>query len=112
MLIRVPPMRQTLQALRSKDPERDALRRAVRAAIVVPLTAGFAFVFVGGHAAPLYALLGAFWLRALRAETTDHSQAVEAAQPLVTVAANLAQLELVSIATSETVSAATSSAAE
>jgi Fusaric acid resistance protein-like len=62
MLIRVSPIRQTLQALRSKDPERDALRRAVRAAIMVPLTAGFAFVFVGGHAAPLYALLGAFWL--------------------------------------------------
>src|ERR1700758_2819374 len=62
MLIRVPPIRQTLQDLRSKDPERDALRRAIRAAIMVPLTAGFAFVFVGGHAAPLYALLGAFWL--------------------------------------------------
>src|SRR6201997_2392901 len=62
MLIRVPPIRRALQALRSKDPERDALRRAIRAAIMVPLTAGFAFVFVGGHAAPLYALLGAFWL--------------------------------------------------
>jgi hypothetical protein len=62
MLIRVPPIRQALQVLRSKDPERDALRRAIRAAIMVPLTAGSAFVFVGGHAAPLYALLGAFWL--------------------------------------------------
>jgi hypothetical protein len=52
------------------------------------------------------------FVRALRAGTTDQRQAVEAAQPLVTVAANLAQLELVLIAGSETVSAATSSAAE
>jgi uncharacterized membrane protein YccC len=62
MLIRVASIRQTLQALSSKDPERDALRRGVRAAIMVPLTAGFAFVVVGGRATPLYALLGAFWL--------------------------------------------------
>jgi uncharacterized membrane protein YccC len=52
------------------------------------------------------------FVRALRAETTDHHQAVEAAQPLVTAAANLAQLEMVSAGRSETVSAATSSAAE
>jgi uncharacterized membrane protein YccC len=51
------------------------------------------------------------FVRVLRAETTDRRQAVEAAQPLVTVAANLAQLELVSTAAPETVSAATSSAA-
>jgi Fusaric acid resistance protein-like len=62
MLIRVPPIRQALQVLRDKDPERDALRRAARAAIMVPLTAGFAFVVVGGKVVPLYALLGAFWL--------------------------------------------------
>jgi hypothetical protein len=62
MLIRVPPIRGTLQRLRSKDPERDALRRAIRAAIMVPVAAGFAFVVVGGRVAPLYALLGAFWL--------------------------------------------------
>jgi uncharacterized membrane protein YgaE (UPF0421/DUF939 family) len=62
MLIRVPPIRQALQVLRDKDPERDALRRGVRAAIMVPLTAGFAFVVVGGKVVPLYALLGAFWL--------------------------------------------------
>jgi uncharacterized membrane protein YccC len=48
-------------------------------------------------------------VRALRAEATDQREAVEAAQPLVTVAANLAQLELVLIAASETVAAATSS---
>jgi Fusaric acid resistance protein-like len=62
MLIRVPSIRQTLQLLPSNDPERDALRRAIRAAIMVPLTAGIAFVVVGGKVTPLYALLGAFWL--------------------------------------------------
>jgi hypothetical protein len=62
MLIRVPQIRQALRPLRDKDPERDALRRAVRAAIMVPLTAGFAFLVVGGKVVPLYALLGAFWL--------------------------------------------------
>jgi hypothetical protein len=62
MLIRIPQIRQALRPLRDKDPERDALRRAVRAAIMVPLTAGFAFLVVGGKVVPLYALLGAFWL--------------------------------------------------
>jgi len=51
-----------LQLLRDKDPERDALRRALRAAIMVPLAAGFTFVVVGGRVAPLFTLLGAFWL--------------------------------------------------
>jgi hypothetical protein len=51
-------------------------------------------------------------VRALRAEPTDQGDAVEAAQPIVTVAANLAQLELVLIAESEIVSAATGSAAD
>jgi hypothetical protein len=62
MLTRVRPIRQTSQQLRSKDPERDALRRAIRAGIMVPLTAGFAVVVVGGKVVPLYAMLGAFWL--------------------------------------------------
>jgi hypothetical protein len=52
------------------------------------------------------------FVRALRAEATDHGEAVESAQPFVTVGANLAQLELVSVAASETVSAATSSLVE
>jgi uncharacterized membrane protein YccC len=51
-------------------------------------------------------------VRALRAEATDQGEAVEAAQPLVTVAANLAQLEVISIAESEIVAAATGSVAE
>ncbi|HYQ35129.1 MAG TPA: FUSC family protein [Mycobacterium sp.] len=62
MLIRVPSIRQTLDLLRTEDPERDALKRAIRAAIMVPLTAGLAFALVGGRVTPLYALLGAFWL--------------------------------------------------
>jgi Fusaric acid resistance protein-like len=62
MLTRVSPIRRALQVARDKDPECDALRRAVRAAIMVPLTAGFAFFVVGGKVVPLYALLGAFWL--------------------------------------------------
>ena len=48
--------------LRAKDPDGDALRRAIRAAITVPLSAGFSLVVVGGAQAPLFTLLGAFWL--------------------------------------------------
>ncbi|SPM30085.1 FUSC family protein [Mycobacterium terramassiliense] len=62
MLTRVSPIRRAMQVVRDTDPERDGLRRAVRAAIMVPATAGFAFGVVGGKAVPLYALLGAFWL--------------------------------------------------
>jgi uncharacterized membrane protein YccC len=62
MQIRVRSIRQMLERLRSEDPERDALRRAIRAALMVPLTAGVAFASVGGRVTPLYALLGAFWL--------------------------------------------------
>jgi uncharacterized membrane protein YccC len=51
------------------------------------------------------------FVRALRAQATARGEAVEAAQPLVAVAANLAQLELVSIPASETVAAATRSLA-
>jgi hypothetical protein len=49
------------------------------------------------------------FVQALRAEATDDGEAVEAAQPLVTVAANLAQIELVSTPVSEAVAAATRS---
>jgi len=62
MLIRDRPIRRTLDLVRIKDPESDALRRAIRAAIAVPLAAGFSVVVVGGTAAPLFTLLGAFWL--------------------------------------------------
>jgi len=49
---------------------------------------------------------------ALRAEPPDQYDAVEAAQPIVTVAANLAELELISIKESETNSATTVSATD
>jgi hypothetical protein len=60
MLIRVGPIERALERLRAKDPGGDGLRRAIRAAIMVPLDAGFSLVVVGGTAAPLLALLGAY----------------------------------------------------
>src|SRR3984885_1060567 len=62
MLIRGRPIGRTLELLGIKDPEHDALRRAIRAAIVIPLAAGFTVVVVGGTVAPLFTLLGALWL--------------------------------------------------
>jgi Fusaric acid resistance protein-like len=56
------PVRRTLQRLGAKDPDHDGLRRGIRAAIVVPLAAGLGRVLVGGTAAPLFAVLGAYWL--------------------------------------------------
>jgi Fusaric acid resistance protein-like len=55
-------IQQARERLRAKDPERDGLRRAIRAGITVPLAAGFTVVVVGGTVAPLFTLLGAFWL--------------------------------------------------
>ena len=55
-------IKQTLERLRSHDPEHDALRRAARAAITVPVAASVSLVVAGGTQAPLYTLLGAFWL--------------------------------------------------
>jgi uncharacterized membrane protein YccC len=46
------------------------------------------------------------FVRALRTEATEDSVAVEAAQPLVTVAANLAELELVAFPASDSTTAA------
>ena len=54
-----------VERLRTRDPERDGLRRAVRAAIVVPVAAAVTFVVVGGSQAPLFAIVGAFWLMVL-----------------------------------------------
>lgn len=62
MLIWVGPIWRALEQLRAKDPDHDGLRRAIRAAIMVPLAAGFSLVVVGGTAAPLFAVLGAYWL--------------------------------------------------
>jgi hypothetical protein len=54
-----------VQRLRTRDPEHDGLRRAVRAAIVVPLAAAVSFFAVGGSQAPLFTIIGAFWLMVL-----------------------------------------------
>jgi Fusaric acid resistance protein-like len=61
-LMAIWPVRWALERLRTKDPDRDGLRRATRAAIVVPLAAGLGRVLVGGTATPLFAALGAYWL--------------------------------------------------
>jgi hypothetical protein len=62
MPIQATPIRRVLERLRTKDPQRDGLRRAIRAAVTVPLVALFSFVVVGGTSVPLFTLLGAFWL--------------------------------------------------
>jgi uncharacterized membrane protein YccC len=55
----------TIERLRTGDPDHDGLRRAVRAAIVVPLAAAVSFVVVGSSQAPLFTIIGAFWLMVL-----------------------------------------------
>src|SRR5262249_46767258 len=49
--------RRAADRLRQRDPEHDALRRALRAAIVVPLAAAVSFA-LGGSQAPLFAIFG------------------------------------------------------
>jgi uncharacterized membrane protein YccC len=44
--------------LRQRDPEFDALRRAIRAAIVVPIAAALGFVIGSGSQTPLFAIFG------------------------------------------------------
>jgi Fusaric acid resistance protein-like len=55
-------VRRAVETLNTRDPERDALRRAIRAAIVVPVAGLVGFFVIGGTQAPLFALIGAFWL--------------------------------------------------
>jgi hypothetical protein len=57
--------RRVVERLRTRDPELDALRRAVRAAIVVPLAAAVSFLVVGGSQAPLFTIIGSIWLMVL-----------------------------------------------
>ncbi|MCV7032010.1 FUSC family protein [Mycobacterium sherrisii] len=61
--------RSPLRPIQSPDRRRrepgsrqDTLRRAARAGITVPVAAALGLVTAGGTEAPLYALLGAFWL--------------------------------------------------
>src|SRR5919198_5096114 len=44
--------------VRQRDPERDALRRAGRAAIIVPLAAAISFAVGGGSQTPLFTIFG------------------------------------------------------
>jgi uncharacterized membrane protein YccC len=47
-----------LDRLRARDPEHDALRRALRAAIVVPIAAAVSFAIGGGSQTPLFTIFG------------------------------------------------------
>ncbi|MDH6195725.1 hypothetical protein M2272_002365 [Mycobacterium frederiksbergense] len=51
--------RRAADRLREKDPEYDALRRALRAAIVLPIPAAIGFAVGGGSQTPLFAIFGA-----------------------------------------------------
>ena len=58
-------LRKAADRIRQRDPEFDALRRAVRAAIVVPLAAALSFAVAGNSQTPLYTLFGSFALLVL-----------------------------------------------
>jgi hypothetical protein len=51
-------LRHVLDRLRARDPEFDALRRALRAAIVVPMAAAVSFAVGGGSQTPLFTIFG------------------------------------------------------
>ena len=51
--------------VRQRDPERDALRRAMRAAVIVPLAASVSFAVGGGSQTPLFTIFGSFALMVL-----------------------------------------------
>ena len=51
-------LRHVLDRLRARDPQYDALRRALRAAIVLPIAAAVSFAVGGGSQTPLYTIFG------------------------------------------------------
>jgi hypothetical protein len=51
-------LRRAAHGIRQRDPEFDAFRRALRAAIVVPLAAGISFAIAGGSQTPLFTIFG------------------------------------------------------
>ena len=51
-------LRHVLDRMRARDPEYDALRRALRAAIVVPIAAAVSFAIGGGSQTPLFTIFG------------------------------------------------------
>ena len=52
------PWRRLRDRMAERDPEHDALRRAVRAAIVLPITAALGFVIGSGSQTPMFAIFG------------------------------------------------------
>lgn len=57
-------VRRAVNRIRQRDPEYDGLRRAVRAALVVPLAGAIGFA-VGGSQTPLFTIFGSFALMVL-----------------------------------------------
>ncbi len=57
----IAPARRLLDRLEARDPEFDALRRAARAGLVIPLAAGIGLA-VGGPQTPLFAIFGSIAL--------------------------------------------------
>jgi hypothetical protein len=57
--------RQAVERLRTHDPDGDAFRRALRAAIVVPIAGIVSFSVAGFSQTTLFTLLGAIWLLGL-----------------------------------------------
>jgi hypothetical protein len=51
-------LRHVLDRLRARDPDFDALRRALRAAIVLPIAAAVSFTFASGSQTPLFTIFG------------------------------------------------------
>jgi uncharacterized membrane protein YccC len=62
MLTSAGPWRRTIQRIGERDPEHDAARRAVRAAIVLPLAAAIGFAVGSGSQTPLFAIFGSIAL--------------------------------------------------
>src|ERR1700712_3177923 len=54
-------LRRLLDRVETRDPELDALRRAARAGIVVPISAGIGFT-IGGGQTPLFTIFGSIAL--------------------------------------------------
>lgn len=58
-------LRRAVDRINERDPEHDALRRAIRAAVVVPLAAAVSFAVAANTQTPLFTLFGSFALLVL-----------------------------------------------
>jgi uncharacterized membrane protein YccC len=58
-------LRRALDRVDERDPELDALRRAVRAAVIVPVAAAVSFAVAGDSQTPLFTIFGSFALMVL-----------------------------------------------